>query len=124
MVRHTESAAEIMKQSLTYRSFDVSNEDGKYIARSSDGEECQLSSKYLLRVLRAIDTLWAALDGDTQPIWFSDWTQSTAKTLDLDQAVGVMDDLPQECRVDHHDPISVLQFPVSPKSQERLAAVS
>jgi hypothetical protein len=61
-----------MKASFVYRAYVVSHDGSAFIAVSADGEPFQLRSKNMLRVTRAIDTLWNALEGKVQmPAWLS-----------------------------------------------------
>lgn len=60
-----------MKTAFEYRSYVVSHDGGAYNALAIDGEPFELRSKNLLRVTRAIDTLWNALEGKIPlPSWF------------------------------------------------------
>lgn len=61
-----------MKASFDYRSYVVSHDGSAFTAVSADGEHFKLRSKNMLRVTRAIDTLWNALEGKVQmPAWLS-----------------------------------------------------
>lgn len=110
-----------MKSAFEYRSYDVASEDGRYTAKSQDGEPCILKSRYLLRVLRGIDTIWEVLDGwrPHQPLNAPSWIQALLTDplgdVDLDKAAeAIAESLADECRKDHRDPISVLKFPKMP----------
>jgi hypothetical protein len=60
-----------MKTSINYRSYVVSHDGSAYNAIAADGEPFQLRSKNILRVTRAIDALWNALEGKIPlPAWF------------------------------------------------------
>lgn len=60
-----------MKASFEYRSYVVNHDGSAYTAVSADGEPLELRSKNMLRVTRAIDTLWNALEGKIPlPSWF------------------------------------------------------
>ena len=52
-----------MKTHFKYRSYVVSHDGTAYTADAADGEPFKIRSKNLLRVTRAIDALWNALDG-------------------------------------------------------------
>jgi hypothetical protein len=95
-----------MKSSFEYRSYEISTKDGRYIAQSVDGEPCFICSNYLLRVLRAVDAMWKALEDRSQmPAWLKQsWGDPV---IDLDEAAGEI--LPIEGR----RPIQLLQFPTS-----------
>ncbi|WGD50743.1 hypothetical protein QA641_34940 [Bradyrhizobium sp. CB1650] len=83
-----------MKNSFEYRSYVVSNESGRYVARPEEGDDFCIASVYLLRVLRSIDALWAALDqigtaaAVTMPMWIRDWLAKPVDFIDLDLANG------------------------------------
>ena len=115
-----------MQSPFNYRSYKVASEDGRYTAKSMDGEACTLESRYLLRVLRGVDTLWASLEQSTIPAWFGNWTNNLTAVLDLDAAAAAMDEvkLHHECRIDHQDNIPVLKFPASPLSVVRSAVAT
>jgi hypothetical protein len=93
-----------MKSSFEYRSYKISAEDGRYIASSMDDEPCFICSNYLLRVLRAVDNMWQALDGRHEmPAWLKQsWGDPM---IDLDVIAGEI--LPIEGR----RPIQLLHFP-------------
>jgi hypothetical protein len=99
-----------MKQSFEYRSYAISAEDGRYTAKSLDGEPCDLRSNYLLRVLRAVDTLWAAIETAAIPVWFADWMKDPVEVIDLDAAADAAA-LPVQCSNDNVDEIFSLKFP-------------
>jgi hypothetical protein len=83
-----------MKNSFDYRNYIVSNENGRYVARSCDGDDFSITSVYLLRALRSIDALWTALDqvgtaaAATVPTWIREWIANPASFIDLDLADG------------------------------------
>jgi hypothetical protein len=76
-----------MNTSFEYRGYVVSHDGNAYTAAPVDEEPCQLRSKNLLRVTRAIDTLWNVLSGTvTMPSWFF----LAEDILDLDAASEAM----------------------------------
>jgi hypothetical protein len=96
-----------MKSSFEYRSYAISNRDGRYIAESMDDEPCFLCSNYLLRVLRAIDAMWEALDGRSEmPVWLKSWLADPAIDLDTEACQF----LPIEARRS----VQLLHFPEQP----------
>ena len=79
-----------MQTSYEYRSYVVSHEgahDGAaFKAESIDGENFQLRSKNMLRLTRAIDTLWNAVEGKVPaPSWVY-----ASDIVDLDAASDAM----------------------------------
>ncbi|MDB5610692.1 MAG: hypothetical protein JWP25_7592 [Bradyrhizobium sp.] len=60
-----------MTEPIHYRSYIIEAEDGWYIAKSLDGEPEEICSRHLLRLMRAIDELWASLETGKIPQWFS-----------------------------------------------------
>jgi len=60
------------EQPIYYRSYVIQAEDGWYIAKSVDGEPSEICSRHLLRLMRAIDALWASLETGKIPQWFND----------------------------------------------------
>jgi hypothetical protein len=108
-----------MKSPFEYRSYLVRAEDGRYTAKSLDGEPCTLQSRFLLRTLRAVDTLWAIVDQGSStsvlPAWVSSYFNNPAEAVDLDEAADAMSEVPApECSKDSVDPISMLKFPKAP----------
>lgn len=93
-----------MKTNFSYRSYDISNEDGRYVAKSLDGEDCVFESANVLTLLRGIDLLWAVLEGSSEiPAWFTQWMANPIK-INLDQI-----------QKSDSDPCNVCPFPVAPK---------
>ena len=72
-----------MKTSLEYRSYVVSHDGSAYTAVAADGEPFQLRSKNMLRVTRAVDTLWNALE-DKIPL--PSWFLIATDVIDIDAA--------------------------------------
>jgi|SRR5215217_4242422 len=108
-----------MKSPFEYRSYVIRAEDGRYTAKSLDGEPCILYSRYLLRALRAVDTLWTALEQITSiqnfPEWIKSYLTDPTVAVDLDKAADAMgEEISRECREDHDDPVSILRFPKAP----------
>jgi hypothetical protein len=60
-----------MKSSFEYRAYQIANENGLYIGRSMDEETFALGSTSVLRVMRAIDTLWHGLETNRSPAWLT-----------------------------------------------------
>jgi hypothetical protein len=108
-----------MKSPFEYRSYVIRAEDGRYTAKSLDGEPCILHSRYLLRALRAVDTLWTASEEISSIQNFPDWIKSyltnPTVAVDLDKAADAMgEEISRECHQDNDDPISILRFPKAP----------
>lgn len=88
-----------MKNRFEYRSYDVEGKDGRYKAISLDGEEFSLVSDHLIRLLRAIDSLWYALENheasvkNTLSPWVFKWLTDPVSCVDLDIAIEGTDDL-------------------------------
>ncbi|MGY2919483.1 hypothetical protein [Bradyrhizobium sp. USDA 3262] len=96
-----------MKTSFEYRSYVVSFDGVAYRADSSDGEPFAIRSRNVLRVTRAIDTLWNALEGKIPaPAWLS----SSADIIDVDAASEAM------VVVDRSATPVVPSFPIAPVS--------
>jgi hypothetical protein len=96
-----------MKSSFEYRFYEISTKDGRYIAQSMDDEPCFICSNYLLRVLRAVDTMWKALEdrSEKMPAWLK---QSMGDPIiDLDEAAVEI------LAIERRRPIQLLQFPTS-----------
>lgn len=72
-----------MKASFDYRSYVVSHDGSAFTAVSADGEPFELRSKNMLRVTRAIDTLWNALEGKIQ---LPSWLLMAGEVVDIDAA--------------------------------------
>ncbi|MCS3449810.1 hypothetical protein M2222_001369 [Bradyrhizobium elkanii] len=94
-----------MKTSFEYRSYVVSFDGAAYRADSSDGEPFAIRSRNVLRVTRAIDALWNALEGK---IPAPTWLHSTANVVDVDAASEAM------VVVDRRAPSAVPCFPIAP----------
>lgn len=83
-----------MKNSFEYRSYLVSNESGRYVARPKESDDFCITSVYLLRILRSVDALWVALDqigttaAVTMPLWIREWLANPVDFIDLDLANG------------------------------------
>ncbi|MEH2517534.1 hypothetical protein V1279_003107 [Bradyrhizobium sp. AZCC 1610] len=107
-----------MKSPFEYRSYVIRAEDGRYTAKSLDGETCTLQSRFLLRTLRAVDTLWTLVEQASSisglPAWFSSYLNNPTKAVDLDEAASASEELAPECSKDSVDPISMLRFPKAP----------
>ncbi|WP_029083381.1 hypothetical protein [Bradyrhizobium sp. th.b2] len=76
-----------MRTSFEYRSYVVSFDGAAYRADSSDGEPFTIRSRNVLRVTRAIDTLWNALEGK---IPAPAWLHSPSDLIDVDAASEAM----------------------------------
>lgn len=74
-----------MKASFEYRSYVVSHDGSAFTAVSADGEPFQLRSKNMLRVTRAIDTLWNALEGKVK---MPGWLSLPVDIVDIDAAAS------------------------------------
>lgn len=96
-----------MQSPFEYRSYRIAVEDGRYSAKSMDGEPCNLQSIDLLRILRAVDDLWVSVELNKIPYWFLSWMSAPKPILNLD-AVDI----------EHMDQ-AVLQFPKSPANLAR-----
>ncbi|WFU52353.1 hypothetical protein QA639_21845 [Bradyrhizobium pachyrhizi] len=94
-----------MKTSFEYRSYVVSFDGAAYRADTYDGEPFTIRSRNMLRVTRAIDTLWNALEGKIPaPAWLS----STAVIVDIDAATEAM------VVIDRPATSRVPTFPIAP----------
>jgi hypothetical protein len=117
-----------MKSAFDYRSYQVSNEGGFYIAKSLDGEPGQLISKFVLRVLRSIDVLWDTLAGTAMPSWLETYLQGNTLHCDLDLfADSLSPDLAPLCANDSNDPLATNVhkfFPDSAKPALKVAAAA
>lgn len=102
-----------MKSSFQYGGYVISNGGGVFVANSADDVQCELRSQCLLRVIRAIDTLWDALDRQTFPTWLLAWIEDPAASIDLDTAADAVA-LAEPCSKSHDDPIKALSFPGKP----------
>jgi hypothetical protein len=76
-----------MQTSFEYRSYDVSHDGSAFCAQSQDGEPLQLRSKNMLRLTRAIDTMWNALEGT---IAAPSWLFGESDIVDIDVAAEAM----------------------------------
>ncbi|WP_316207351.1 hypothetical protein [Bradyrhizobium sp. SZCCHNR3118] len=74
-----------MKTSFDYRSYVVSNDGAVFTAAASDEEPFQLRSKSLVRVTRAIDAMWNALEGK---IPMPSWMATAGDIIDIDAAAS------------------------------------
>jgi hypothetical protein len=116
-----------MKSAFEYRSYEVRNEGGFYIAKSLDGEPGQLVSKYLLRVLRSIDVFWEVLETAAMPEWCAIYLQGNALHCDLDVfADSLSPSLPSQCSNDGDEPLATVHqfFPASAKPAMRVVAAA
>ncbi|MGJ4952989.1 hypothetical protein [Bradyrhizobium sp. HKCCYLS20291] len=85
-----------MKRSFCYRGYEISAEDGRYQAKSLDGDDFLMTSNHLLRVLRSVDALWVAAEEvldqhvskNEQPSWIRDLLEKPMCRMDLDFADG------------------------------------
>jgi hypothetical protein len=76
-----------MDTSFEYRSYLISHENGAFIAKPRDREPFQIRSISMLRVTRAIDALWNALEDKVMaPAWLYD----DQDIVDLDTAKDAM----------------------------------
>lgn len=93
-----------MKTCFEYRSYVVSHDRSAYNAVSIDGEPFQLRSKNMLRVIRAIDNLWNAVEHKVPvPGWFL----AASDLVDLDAASEAM-------LITSDRPAAVPSFPIAP----------
>jgi hypothetical protein len=103
-----------MKEQFDYRAYTIDNEQGRYVARATDGDDLSLASSYLIRVLRGIDAVWDALEtivdaaasSSHLPFWLREWLEKPINYVDLDAA---NDAAPLE------EPGEVIAFPSKPK---------
>ncbi|WP_187435955.1 hypothetical protein [Bradyrhizobium hipponense] len=75
-----------MDTSFEYRSYVVRRSGATFCAESTDGERFKIRSANLLRVTRAIDTMWNALEGKVPA---PEWTFGS-DLVDLDAAADAM----------------------------------
>lgn len=72
-----------MNTSYEYRSYVISHDGAGFKAKATDGENFQIRSKNMLRLTRAIDQLWSALEGKVPaPEWLF-----TSQSVNLDTAM-------------------------------------
>lgn len=83
----TRTVSRKMQTTFQYRSYVVGHDGSAYYAKPDDEEPLQLRSKNLLRVTRAIDTLWNALEGK---IAAPSWLYEESDLVDLDAASEAM----------------------------------
>jgi len=103
-----------MQTSFQYRAYQVEHDGSAFSASSLDGEELQLRSKNLLRLTRAIDTLWNALEGKVSaPVWLD----HAIDMVDLDAAADAMVVIGGS-----KEPVSL--FPLLPKIGTRVRAAA
>jgi hypothetical protein len=76
-----------MNTSFQYRSYAVTHDGSAFCAKPEDGEPLQLRSKNLLRLTRAIDTMWNALDGNVAA---PSWLFGETDLVDIDAAAEAM----------------------------------
>lgn len=86
--------------SKPHRGYSITNENGRHVARSTDGEDIAIHSVYLPRVLDAVDEFWnvlndirsfsgldqSAMDGMPAPRWLREWIAYPTSRIDLDAA--------------------------------------
>jgi hypothetical protein len=66
-----------------YRSYDISQLGGSFVAQSSDGEDdTALVSMNINRIYQAIDQLWTTLEKGKRPAWF------VGTSIDLDSVAA------------------------------------
>jgi hypothetical protein len=114
-----------MKNVLKYRSYRVANEDGRYTAKSLDGEPGAITSSFLLRILRCVDVLWDALElpVEHQPLWVRSFLNDSEDHLDVDQFEDVPSPLPKLVTVDVTPSLmSHLRFPSIPVRPSAIVA--
>ena len=83
MVGSSKKTAEIMIK-FEYRSYAITRSRGLYFAKPSDGDDLELSSSSVHRLLRAVDQMWCALEGSQVPGWVSDMLKNGRSIIDLD----------------------------------------
>lgn len=81
---------------INHRGYNVENTTGKYVARHEDGDELQIFSMNLPRLLKALDDIWntasqitslsAGIDFINAPRWMREWLENPTKNVDLDAA--------------------------------------
>jgi hypothetical protein len=67
-----------------YRNYTIRRDRGLYVARPSDGDDLQLSSRSVHRLLRAVDQMWDAIDSRQLLGWMSDTMKGGRSIIDLD----------------------------------------
>lgn len=80
----------------TYRNYSIANENGRYVARPTDGDRLEISSIQEFRLRGGIDTLWltaskvnkSGMDVDrlAVPLWVREWLMRPVGSIDLDDA--------------------------------------
>ena len=82
-----------MKTCFEYRSYVISHERGAFTAKPREGEHFEIRSINMLRVTRAIDALWNALEGKVQvPNWVYE-----SDVVDLDTTMETMLVVDHQC---------------------------
>ena len=76
---------------FAYRSYSIQHIGGVFTARPSDGDDLELKSIKVDRVLKAIDQLWSAID-NLQESWIMEMIYQRSASIDLD-ASGVVEQL-------------------------------
>jgi hypothetical protein len=74
-----------------YRSYSIQHIGGVFTARPSDGDDLELKSIKVDRVLKAIDQLWSAIDNFQEP-WIIEMIHERSASVDLD-ASGIVEQL-------------------------------
>lgn len=80
--------------------YSITNENGRHVARSTDGDDLAIHSVYLPRVLDAVDAFWevlnnvrslrdldqSAINSTPAPRWLREWITHPTSHVDLDAA--------------------------------------
>jgi len=74
-----------------YRSYSIQRIGGVFTARPTDGDDLELRSIKVDRVLKAIDQLWSAID-NLHELWIIEMIYRRSASIDLD-ASGVVEQL-------------------------------
>jgi hypothetical protein len=73
-----------MTNVVEYRSYEITQQNGHFVARTQEGEDPSIVSRHARRVMDAIDQLWDALEQGAMPAWFTAWLKAPIDNLDLD----------------------------------------
>jgi hypothetical protein len=114
-----------MKKEFEYRSYEIANEDGRYSAKSLDGEPAVFTSSFLLRIIRCVDVLWDAIEmpADRQPSWIRRFINNPTEQVNVDVSDDVPSPFPEQLTVDITKTLKrQLRFPSIPECHAKIAA--
>ncbi|MGY2939592.1 hypothetical protein ACVWZ6_009194 [Bradyrhizobium sp. GM6.1] len=90
----------VTNMNQTHRGYSITNENGRYVAQSADGDNIAIHSVYRRRVQYAIEAFWtvlnnirslrdvdqSAIDRLPAPRWLREWLANPTSHIDLDAA--------------------------------------